>query len=353
MASGSKLQPRASSRQAASVAILSRIGLGSTERITGLQYIHVVPALYRVAVGIWASFLRRGSMDVATRDEAAVTQDHSDHLAFYDSARYRLTLSLVLGPFLVLFLLVFLPFGVSNYDPDHEFTLSFLGDMATFGLAVTGASLFNEFALRPLVFRRATMGRVIAWSAWSCLLLSQVVFLVYNALGGWHDFRWSSAIGFLGNCTAVFIFPLAGTFFYFRYHDLRRRLSRTIRQLTAIPAAGRMLTFEGQGSADRLTIRSQDFLFARAQDNYVELHHLRDQRPEQTLIRSTLSAIAEQVPGSCAVRCHRSYLVNLEAVRAVRGPRNALRLELRGVDTPIPVSRGFAAELEAALDNVR
>ncbi len=274
----------------------------------------------------------------------------SRDLGFYETARYRLTLSVALGAFMAFFLIVFQPFGVNNYDRTHSISLVFVGAVLTVGGFISLASLVNEFGIRPLVFRTATLRRVVAWSVWSCVVLSQTAFLVYNIQGSFHDWRLASAFEFFVNCSAVFVFPLVGTFFWFRYNDLRQRLERVIRRANAQPRDELVLHFEGQGSDDRLEVASQEFRFARAQDNYVELHYLVAGRHEQALIRSTLSAVAEQVPPPHAVRCHRSYLVNLNAVTAVRGPKSALRLHLEQVEEPIPVSRGFAGELEALLD---
>jgi hypothetical protein len=276
--------------------------------------------------------------------------EETNTLGFYESARYRVTLSLALGVFLILFFLFFQPFGVNNYDPTQSITGEFVTIVSLFGGVVCLVSLANEFLLRPLVLRPTTPGAVMAWSIWTCLLLSQSLFLLYNALGGWHDWKISSAIRFFFDCSAVFAFPLVGTFFWFRYRDLNERLRRAIRRSNARPRSERTLVFEGQGSGDRLEIPSQDFRFARAQDNYVELNYLQGAEEKRTLIRSTLAATAEQAPEPHAVRCHRSYLVNLNAVTAVRGPKSALRLHLQGIDESIPVSRGFAAELEARLD---
>lgn len=293
-----------------------------------------------------AAVYSRAALETA----AVTTKARQPDFSFYDSTRYRLALSLLIGPFMVLFLLVFQPFGVNNYDPDQRISADFLTTIAMIGLALSGASLFNEFALRPLLFRRASTIRIVAWSAWTCLLLSQVAFLLYNLAGDWHDWRLGSALQFVVDCSAVFIFPLVGTFLWFRSHDLSARLERTISRVNARTRPETLLTFQGQGTGDHLRIRSRDFLFARAQDNYVEIHYLQGEQPRQLLIRATLAGISEQVDAPHAVRCHRSYLVNLNAVVSVRGPRNALRLRLRRVEEPIPVSRSFSTELESHLD---
>ena len=76
---------------------------------------------------------------------------------FYHSSVYKLVLSFVNGIFLYVFLLVFLPFGVSNYDPNHEYTLEFLLEIGHFVPLVIFLSLFNEFAIKPIFKRNSSV----------------------------------------------------------------------------------------------------------------------------------------------------------------------------------------------------
>lgn len=274
-------------------------------------------------------------------------------LSFYDSTRYRLLLSLFLGLFLWLFLIAFLPFGVSNYNPNHQYTLRFLAEVSIFGWVIAVFSLVNEFGIRPLVFRQATMRRVFIWSAWTCVFLSQVVFLTYNLAGEWHDFHLSSALGFVFQVTGVLVFPLTGTFFWFRHQDLRRRLERVLKKITAEVDPEQLLTFSGQGSGDRIVLRLADFLYARSQDNYVELHFLQNGKVDHLLIRTTLTGLADSLASEAVVRCHRSCLVNLYQVSAVHGGGNDIRLQLRHLDGPLGVSKTFNTEIMRALKKVK
>lgn len=273
-------------------------------------------------------------------------------LRFYDSSRYRLTLSVILGAFLYVFLLAFLPFGVSNFDPNHQYTLDFLKEISVFGLVTTAFSLVNEFGLRPLVFRRATPRKVLAWSIWTCVFLSQAVFLTYNFVGDWHDFHLSSAVEFVFQVSGVLVFPLTGTYFWFRHQDLRRQLEKVLRKIGAEADPEQLFTFTGQGSGDRLVLRLADFLYARSQDNYVELNFLRNGTVDRLLIRTTLSGLADSLDSDAIVRCHRSYLVNLYQVSAVRGGGNDIRLHLHHLDEPLPVSKTFNSDTMRALKAV-
>lgn len=274
-------------------------------------------------------------------------------LGFYDSTRYRLVLSLVLGLFLYLFLVAFLPFGVSNYNPNHQYTPAFLAEISIFGAVTILASLANEFGLRPMVFRTATLTKVFAWSAWTCVFLSQVLFLTYNLMGQWHDFHLSSAVGFVFQVSAVLVFPLTGTFFWFRHQDLRRRLEKVVKKINAEVDPERLLTFAGQGGGDRIVLRLGDFLYARSQDNYVELNFLQNGKVDHVLIRTTLTGLADSLASDAVVRCHRSYVVNLYQVRAVHGGANDIRLQLRHLDDPLPVSKTFNTDIMHALKKVR
>ena len=277
----------------------------------------------------------------------------SQDLSFYLSVRYRLVLSLMLGLFLYLFLMAFLPFGVSNYNPHHQYTLRFLAELSIFGGVTAASSLFNEFVLKPLAIRRATTLGVLLWSAWTCLFLSQVLFLTYNLVGNWHDFHFESAVGFVFQVSGVLVFPLTGTFFWFRHQDLRRQIEKLLKKINAEVDPEQLLSFTGQGSSDRIVLRLADFLYAKSQDNYVELNFLQNGKVSHLLIRTTLMGLAESQPSEAVVRCHRSYLVNLFQVQAVLGGGNDLRLQLRNLDEPLPVSRTFNTDIMQALRQVR
>ena len=54
---------------------------------------------------------------------------------------------MVAALFFTLFLLIFLPFGVNNYDPNHHYTGEFLLAMGSMGLSTGLVTALNEFTL--------------------------------------------------------------------------------------------------------------------------------------------------------------------------------------------------------------
>ena len=266
---------------------------------------------------------------------------------FYLGKPYRLAVSVALGVFIYLFLVVFLPFGVDNYDPNHRYTWEFLLEMAWFMPLTFGLAWVMEGWVKPRLLKRAGWRQVVGWSVALLVVLGLGNFLLYNWLGDWHDFHLLSALAFIGNGATIMVFPLVGTFFYFRYQALNRRYSQM--HLKGEAAPDRLIHFEGQGSSDRLSIAASDFRYAQAQDNYVALYYLRGGSLKKELLRTTLADLLEQDPDGDLLRCHRSFVVNLRQVRSYSGG-NPLELFLDGVEAPIRVSRSYR---EAVLERLQ
>lgn len=257
---------------------------------------------------------------------------------FYLSLGYRRVLPLVLGVFIFLFLLVFLPFGVDNYNPNHRYTGYFLWEMAKFMLLTTAVAWVLEVWIKPRLLKRVRWQEVAAWSALLLVAIGFCDFLLYNWLGNWHDFKLVSALAFMVHTAAMLIFPLVGTFFYFRYQALHQRFRQMHLHWEATP--DRLIHFQGQGSSDQVSIAASDFRYAQAQDNYVALFYLRAGILKKELIRSTLAELLQQAGDPDLVRCHRSFVVNLKQVRSFSGG-NPLELRLDGVEAPLRVSRSY------------
>ena len=274
----------------------------------------------------------------------------TSELSFYNSRPFKVTLCLVVSVFFYVFLVFFLPFGVDNYNPAHQYTLSFLLEIFYFFITTLLALLLNEFLLRPLILKKVTLKSIIAWSLWTFLLLSSLIFLTYNLLGNWHDYSLKSYLGFLVNCTSVLVFPVVGTFFFFRYRSLQRRMDHILTSKEDLGSSDQLITFTGQGSKDQISLSSAIFLYGKAQDNYVELYYLEQEKLSKFLLRTSLSKLIASIDHPAIIRCHRSYMVNLLRVQAIKGGRNDIQLYLDAFDTAIPVSKSHR---EAVIQELR
>ncbi|MDX1478979.1 MAG: LytTR family DNA-binding domain-containing protein [Saprospiraceae bacterium] len=274
-------------------------------------------------------------------------------LSFYNSRRYGLTLAVVMAVFFYLFLIFFLPFGVSNFDPDHQYTIEFLLEISHFLGITLVAGLVNELVVKPAVLKRVSTRTIIAWSIWTLLLLGMANFLTYNILGNWHDFHFSSAVMFVVNCSTVLIFPLVGTFFYFRYRSLQEKIDHFQSGTRTNLDVEQLITFAGAGAKDKIALSVSTFLYVRAHDNYAAIHYLEQGRPVRQLIRASLGGLMESITHEAVVRCHRSYLVNLVHVQAVKGGKKTMTLYVGPASTPVPTSNSYRQVVREGLHRLK
>jgi len=268
----------------------------------------------------------------------------SDKLYYLNTNKYKITLSISIAVFLVLFLAVFLPFGVNNYDPNHKYTLVWIYEGLSFAFVTFLGCVINEFLVKPIFIKRLTIWKLIIWSIWSFILYGILNFINYNLLGNWHDFNLKSGINFIIQINSIIVFPMLGTIFYSRHKALQKHFNTVVSDLKNKINPSQLITFLGQGNNETIVISSADFLFAQAQDNYVELTYLKDGKISKHLLRTTFKNLKETVVLNYIHRCHRSFIVNLYQVQSINGSFNNLSLHIRSVEYPLPVSKTYAHE---------
>ena len=97
----------------------------------------------------------------------------------------------------------------------------------------------------------------------------------------------------------------------------------------------------------RLSIRRENLLLIESADNYVCVYYLNGGKTKKSMVRNTIGRIAEHLQGTRIVRCHRSYMINLDHAQILHRDKEGVFIEL-GLDgvPDIPISRTYA-------DNVR
>ncbi len=104
---------------------------------------------------------------------------------------------------------------------------------------------------------------------------------------------------------------------------------------------------------ESFSVVAADLLYVEAMQNYVQLHVRGGNKISRQMIRITIANTLRQIHElgvTNIVRCHRSYLVNLDAIDTVKGNAQGLRLELNdALDVFVPVSRSYIPEFKRAL----
>lgn len=100
----------------------------------------------------------------------------------------------------------------------------------------------------------------------------------------------------------------------------------------------------------RLSLKPDDLLYIESADNYVLVYFRKEQRIVRELIRNSLKNMEEMLAPLGSLRCHRSYLVNKEAIHCLRKSGRTYEIEISGMERAVPVSRGYVELVKEALE---
>jgi hypothetical protein len=284
---------------------------------------------------------------------------------FEDSLRVKLVRAGLIGLFVGFFLAVFQPFGIQDWQTTGK-TIKLFG----FGL-VTGLITAGHFVVWPALFpawfaeSSWTVGKMIGFISALLLTIAVANVLYLSVLVG-SPITASGLIGSIGVTFLIGIFPITGAVLtsyvlrlraYVRSADeLSQRPSTPDPALTiinlspdAVPGPDAVFTLTAETGKDAISLTASDLLLIESSDNYATVIYLKQAVSTRILLRNTLSRLEAQANRPDIVRCHRSFVVNLDRVERVTGNAQGYRLYLLGGQFVVPVARQYNATLVAKL----
>lgn len=259
-----------------------------------------------------------------------------------EQPRTRVVMAVGTGIFVAVFLLFFRPFGL------HEVDASKMAVVAGFG-AVTTACMLVMYFVVPRLF--PSWYREEAWIV-GREIMDVLMTIVLIGVGNTFYSAWAFSMPITVQdlltyqviTAAVGVFP--STFIVLlqasRYQALFAAGARTVEAELRAPAGHapmeRVVITDDEGK-QQVDVPIDDLLLLTAADNYVQVTIRHALRPTAMLLRTSLRSIEERHPLPASLfRCHRSYIVNLDAVEHVTGNAQGYVLHLPH-DIRVPVAR--------------
>lgn len=92
----------------------------------------------------------------------------------------------------------------------------------------------------------------------------------------------------------------------------------------------------------RLSVKREDLILIESADNYICVWYMNNGQIKKSMIRNTMKRVAEQMRDSNVLRCHRSYMINMDRVKILRRDKEGVFIEF-GIDgiADIPISRTY------------
>ena len=281
---------------------------------------------------------------------------------YLNDDRRNILFILALSLFVVFFLHMYRPYGFHT-----ELTI---GQEFMFGGVTFGVLLFNILLL-PKVFPQSfdplrwTIGKYILLTLLHLIMIGIAstfidVFYLHPEKSVWHNIIHAHR-----EVAMVGLIPIMLMFLFLKNTMLQQNLRNALvanqelekikslkKEIAAKATVNHTLTIYSETS-ETLIFQLPDLLFIEADDNYSTVFWKNGQGIQKKLLRVNLKSIEGQINNSFAIRCHRSYIVNVNAISNITGNTNGYKLQILDTDFFIPVSRPKGKEVIEKIHQLR
>lgn len=152
--------------------------------------------------------------------------------------------------------------------------------------------------------------------------------------------------------TIIGFFPITLTVLLAQQRQLKRhiRQAERLNQTTHTPVnspGDTPISLVPSIGKDRLTLQPDQLLAVESVANYVDVYWLNGGALQKTTLRLTLKEVGTTLADyPLFFRCHRAFVVNLDAVQHMTGNARGYQLTLQHLPQTVPVSRSYTDAFE-------
>ena len=277
----------------------------------------------------------------------------------------NIRLNFWIGLFVAFFLIVFQPFGTEIWTTQFKFFKLLGYGFVTFLMPTLLLIIRIQFVDTEKTEERWTIAKEIFWLMLTLVSIA-IGNMIYATLLDLTTFSFSSFLSSLAVVMVIGVFPILASIQmkYQRYlalnsteaqkldHDIADFQQKILEKEQQLPAGSKdevVLTLTSENEKDVLRVEEGQLLYLESADNYVNIVVLADQKVTKHLLRGTLRRFESQMRVDHIVRCHRSYIVNLQQVEHIQGNAQGYRISLKRDNKIIPVSRNYGAIIQEKL----
>jgi hypothetical protein len=271
---------------------------------------------------------------------------------FNPSIKFKFKASLIHGVFIFFFLNVFKPFSLYEFEIIiFEYTLgisiiSFLGTFFTLYIpALIFKKYFNE--------NNWTIGKNLLLIIVAIAFIGVVLWCFEEIYKEQYNLRKLGILEFIYNTFLVSLIPL--TFFIFiNEKSVRERREKKVLEIKEIKRKkkisnskklSREVRIISDNGKESITFYIDKLVYITSQGNYASFFLKNNGNLKEKILRITLTKIATELKDySNIIRCHKSYLVNINEINDISGNARGYLLKLDFIPVDIPVSRKFSKQ---------
>jgi len=274
-----------------------------------------------------------------------------------DKKRYNWIIVISISLFVLLFLILFQPFGLSRTAMPNKILF-----LAGYG-GVTFIALVILLILAPRIFTNFfsfeswTVGKHILWLIIILFGIGIGNFLYSLYYIDQFIWNWKIFLLFQAFTLLIGIFPIAIVTLISFNIRLRNNLKEASGLNQSIQgkrsedsSKEKIIKLKGKNKDEYFSLSSENLLYIVSEGNYVQICYLEDSETKQKMLRNTIGNIKDQTKNvEFIVQCHRAFLVNIKKITESRGNAQGFTLSLEKSSSSIPVSRKFVPTIKEKL----
>lgn len=263
--------------------------------------------------------------------------------------------SSMVGALLYLLLIIYQPFGTSQFEHGYKYLL-------LFPYAIICAL---SFCCIKILFSKNKK----KWTIGSELLNTFLTLLLISVLSYFYNSLFLSEVNLsLENYLYMFTYtialglPVLTIYIMARYIYLIQNSESSVVKFKT----NNRVTIEAENIVKtkfnivsdyanfHLEIAQDDFIYAEAADNYCILYYYEKGILKKEMIRISLIKLLNQIqsdPSDCIKRVHRSFIVNLKMAKKYKGNSAGYKITLANIEKELPVSRKYIESAAPILKN--
>lgn len=256
----------------------------------------------------------------------------------------------------MLFILIYKPLNFDQIGKQFLAWLNLPDDikdyLVTFCVAAIGMAVAAVSRLIMTAYTKKhaiSYLKYIVWVACEIVILTLIYTIFSVATSDTHPLTITGIFrNTLVKTTLILLIPYSITYVCIVGHERAKELKRIRRRLeedeNALQKAYVQL-FDEKGKM-HLSVRRENLLVIESADNYVCVWYLNGESIKKVMIRTTLKQVSEQLAATNVLRCHRSYMINLDRVKVLRREKEGIFVEFGIEGVPdIPISKTYSESI--------
>lgn len=274
-------------------------------------------------------------------------------MPFFETTKQKLIISLIFGFSIIVSLFFF------DHSPREEVFYISLFKVLAYGF-ITFLILFFYSYILPLIFRR--FFNLEYWTVGKSLLFGIILIISIGLANTLFAFKFdnpnnrSEIIPFLlavvyrtfiiGVVPSIIFHFWLEKILYKKYSDNALRANENFEKTINKKIDDQELVLQINNKNKKLVLRCDDLIFVKSEGNYCQIFYKDNSIPKKMILRNTMKNIEENLKYSDRIlRCHKSYIINLDKVLLVKGNARGYSFSVDGFNHPVPVSRELSKDL--------